>query len=450
MNKISPRRLAALLLLFFCLSVHLSAAEDPAVVLRQRIADCYNLYGADPDQSCDQLGQTLAAADISLLEPREAKEAYYFLANCQYQQQNLDQAARTYDKVANLDPADHRPLLDAGSVYREQALYAQAEAEYRAALERVAGNTEEEARIRAMIHNLPNQLRQDYTFSTSIGYDSNVNSGPSDSTHFLYDTFNYTLGADEKSRDDLYAFNSLGAALRKPINPETNILFNAGVSDIRYFTEEDYNSMTLYSSVGYQRVFGDHSVTLSPFVSYQTLDQRSYLVNGGLGLSGAVRASDRVDVWPYLGGYTQNFYKNDPRDAWGATVGTSASYKLRPKTTLVTSLFYTYNQAEQDRYSYNNVFLGGSVYQTLSQSLSAALGYNLQLFYYEDIDPAFGTKREDDGHTVYLNLDYSLQRLLKLDRSFLSLNVSYNQNNSNHSFQDRDRFFSAVKFTIAF
>ena len=450
MMKMSPRGVLPFLLLLSGLSVNLFAADDPAGALRQQIADCYNLYSADPEQSCDQLGQTLAASDISLLEPREAKEAYYFLANCQYQQQNLDQAVRTYAKVADLDPADHHPLIDAGSVYREQALYAQAQAEYRAALERVAGNTAEESRIRAMIKDLPNQLRQDYTFSTSIGYDSNVNSGPSDGTHLLYNNFNYTLGADEKSRDDLYTFNSLGAAFRKPLNPETNLLVNAGVSDIRYFTEEDFNSTTLYSSLGYQRGFGDKSVTLGPFVNYQTLDQASYLVNGGVGLSGAVRVSDRVDVWPYVGGYTQNFYKDDPRDAWGATLGTSASYKLRPETTLVISLFYTYNQADKDQYSYDNVFLGGSVYQTLSQSLSAALGYNLQLFYYGDRDPAFGVKREDDGHTVYLNLDYSLQRLLRLDRSFLSFNVSYNQNNSNHSFQDRDRVFSAVKFTIAF
>ena len=76
MKDISLRRLASVSLLFFYFLVKLSAADDPAGALRQQIADCYNLYSADPDQSCDQLGQTLAAGDISLLEPREAKEAY--------------------------------------------------------------------------------------------------------------------------------------------------------------------------------------------------------------------------------------------------------------------------------------------------------------------------------------------------------------------------------------
>ena len=415
-----------------------------------RLKALYASYARDPAGACGQVEDTLLTADLSSLDPQAAKAAYNFLANCNYQLKNLDQAVRYYNKVADLDRGDHQALISAGHVYMEQALYPEAEKKYREALQRVNGNEGEEAKVRALIKNIPGRMQNDYRFSTSVGYDSNVNSGPSDTTHFLYGVYNYTLDSAEKRRDDFYYYNSLSAVFRKAINPETTVLLNAGINNTSYFRENDFNSSIFSTSLGFKKLFGRNSVTISPSLNYQILDDASYQINSGLNLSGAVRVSEKVNVWPYLGGYVQNFYKNDPRDALGGAIGSSASYKISEKTSLIGSLFFTHNHADSNQFTYNNVFLGSSIYQIISQSLTATVGYNLQLFYYDDIDPAFGTSREDNGHKFYLACDYSLKNLLKMDKTFLSLSVSYYDNNSNHSFQERNRLFSSVTLTFNF
>ena len=438
------------LVLLFCAAVSLSADGGSQDGLPGRLKAVYDSYAQDPAGACAQVEHILQNTDASALDAQEAKKAYYFLANCSYQQKDPDKAIRYYNKVAELAADDHQALVSAGHVYFEQASYAQAEKKYREALRRAAGQADEEEKIRAMIRKIPGRIQRNYRFSTSLGYDSNVNSGPSDTTHFLYGVYNYTLDAEEKPRDDFYSYNSLSAAFSKAVNPETTVLFNVGANNISYFKEDDFNSSVLSASLGFKRMVGGNSVTVTPFMNYQILDDRGYQMNSGVNFSAALRASERVNVWPYLGGYVQNFYKNDPRDAIGGSVGGSASYKISENTSLIGSLFYTHNDADDDQFTYNNVFFGSSIYQKILSDLTATLGYNLQLFYYDDIDPVFGTARKDNGHRYYLACDYALKKLLNMDKTFLSVSVSYYDNNSNHSFQERNRLFSAVTFIFNF
>jgi tetratricopeptide (TPR) repeat protein len=442
--------LLALIILSSCVAVNLFASGGSREELLGRLKAAYNSYAQDPAGSCVQVEDILQAADVALLDLQEAKTAYSFLANCNYQLKNLDKAVRSYDKVAELDPKDHQALVNAGHVCVEQSLYGEAEKKYREALRRVDGDEAEEEKVRGMIKNVPGRTQKDYRFSTSMGYDSNVNSGPSDTTHFLYGAYNYTLDSDDKPRDDFYYYNSVSAVFSKGVDKETKVLLNVGANNISYFKEDDFNSSVFSASLGLKKLSGDKSVTVTPYMNYQILDDRSYQINSGLNLSGAVRVSEKVEVWPFVGGYVQNFYKNDPRDALGVSVGGSMSYKINEKTSLTGSLFHTHNHADDNQFTYNNMFLGSSVYRKISRSLAASAGYNLQLFYYNGSDPVFGTAREDNGHKFYIACDYSLKELLNMDKTFLSVSLSYYDNNSNHSFQERERLFSAVTLTFNF
>ncbi|MGE0269442.1 MAG: tetratricopeptide repeat protein [Candidatus Omnitrophota bacterium] len=431
-------------------NANLFADEGNHESFKTKLRNMYSLYRQDPAESCRQLEAAAQSPEMETLNPDDLKEAYYFLGNCNYQLKELGKAVLYYKKVADISPADHHPLLDAGTVYLQQGQYAEALKNYKAALKRVGDNEAEREKVRAMILKTPGQLKNNFTVSTGIGYDDNVNSGPQDTIHLLYGVVNYTLSSDDKPRDDFYFYNSVTTALKKALDPGTNVFLNAGAYNTTYFSEDEFDSTILSTSLGYQKVFNGKSVTLSPFVNYQTLDESSYQISSGLNLSGAVRVNERVNVWPSVGWYAQNFYKDNPRDSNGFSLGSSASYKINDRTALINSIFFTYNNADNDRFTYNNVFLGASINRTITTHLTAAVGYNLQLFYYDDTDPAFGSARKDNGHKYYLNLAYSLKRFFKNDKAYLNFSVSYNDNNSNHSFQENNRFFSALKFTYYF
>ena len=437
------------LLTFIGLPIKVLLADEAANDLQVRLLNIYDLYGKDAAESCQLLDDTLAVADISILPLPDAKEAYYFLGHCHYQLKNLEHSVTAYKKDAELDPEDQQALLYAGNVFLEQSSFPEAEKEYREALRRIPGR-QDKKRVRAIIKNIPGKIHKDFRVAAGLGYDDNVNSGPSNTTHFLYDALNYTLASDETPRDDFFTLGNLEATFSKALNPETKSYVTMAIHDMTYFSEDDYNRTTLSASWGYRKGAGRRSLLLRPFMNYQFFDNKSYQFNSGMSISGAIRVSDKINMWPYLSGYFQNFYTNEQRDAGGGSIGGSGSYVFNNKTSVVGSAFYTYHNADLDQYTYDNLFLGASVYRTLTDDLTGALGYNLQLFYYDDADPAFGSAREDDGHRYYVNFDYALDELLDLERSFISLNISYYDNNSNHSFQERERLFTTLKLSVAF
>ena len=439
--------------LFFVLlltSTNIYAANVPSENLQTQLKDIYALYKVNPSESCSRLKEVVQSENLSALPSPEIKAAYYFLANCHYTNKKFDEAISNYLEVAEISPEDPQPWLDAGSVYLKQGNFAEAEKNYNEALKRASGDQLQKEKIQGMIEGIPGKLQKNYTFTTGILYDSNVNSGPKDTNHFLYGAYNYTLDSDEKPRDDFYFFNNITADLNKALDPETYFLFNAGASNTSYFDESNFNSSIFSSSVGYKKIFGGKSVTLSPFINYQIFDDVSYQISSGLNLSGAARVTRKINIWPSLGFYTQDFYNDKARDAVGATVGSSASYEFNAKTSLAGSLFYSHTNAKNDQHTYDSIFVGGSFNRTITQLWTVAAGNNLQLSYYDEADPTFGSARKDDGHTVYLSLDYLLKKFLKTKNATLNLNVSYNQNNSNHSFQDFDRLFSGIKLTFSF
>ncbi len=439
-----------LLTFLFCLAVSLYAKEIQRDDFQSRLNQIYTLFAKNPASSCHELEQALQSQDAAGLSTQEAKTTYYFLANCNYQLKNFDKAITYYQKTAELDPKNPQPLLDAGTVYVQEGLYADGEKEYNEALQKVAGDKSQEKKVRQMIAHIPGKLQKNFMLTTGIGYDSNVNSGPDDTVHSIYGGFKYTLDPNAKPHEDFYLYNAIAGAFSKALNPATYLLFNAGVNNTSYFTQTDFNSSVLSTSFGYRKIFDNKSVTLSPFVNYQTLDDRSYQISSGINLFGAAKITDKINIWPQLGWYAQNFYKDNVRDAIGVSTGTSASYELNKKTSIIASAFYSYNKAKDNQFTYNNLFLGGSINRILTENLTGALGYNLQLLYYDDRDPAFGSSRRDNGHTVYISFDYSLKKLLKMDNTILNLSVSHNHNNSNQSFHDNSRLFSALKLVFSF
>ena len=427
-----------------------AAADSSPQNLQAKLKDIYAYYKQNPSASCNQLQEIIQSQNLSTPPNSETKAAYYFMANCHYANKDFEKAIEYYLKTAELSPDDPQPWLDAGSVYLKVGRYADAQKNYREALKRVSSDDAQETKIRQMIENIPGALQRNYTFTTGILYHSNVNSGPQSTIHILYGGYNYTLDSQDKPRDDFYFFNNIDLDLSKALDPKTYFLFNIGANNTSYFNESNFNSSNFSSSVGYKKIFGNKSVTVSPFINYQIFDDVSYQISHGLNLSGAAKVTPKINLWPYAGFYIQSFYNDNDRDALGVSVGSSASYELNAKTSLVESLFYSYTNAKNNQYTYDNVFFGSSINRTLSQLLKAALGYNLQLSYYDAMDPTFGSSRQDDGHTVYLSLDYSLIKFLKMKNASLNISVSYNKNNSNHSFQDFDRLFSGLKLTFRF
>ena len=433
-------------LLFLVAPAQISAEEN----LLSRINAIYQSYQETPEQSCRELETVLTASNLTKIDDKNAKKAYYFLANCQYQLHDLDKALIYYKKVASIDPVDPQPLIDAGSVSIEKGSYSTARKLYEQALQRVEGNAAETQRIQNIIKNTPEQFQKRYSVFSAIGYDSNVNSGPKDTNHLIYDSFSYTLTSDDKRRDDMYVNNGISAAFNKTLNPKTDLLFNLSGNYTNYFEESDYDTALVSASMGFRKIHGNKSVTLTPYVNYQTFNKDSYQITSGLYLGGWARVSDKVNIWPSIGWYTQDFFEDDRRDAHAFSLGNSTSYQFNTNTSVVGSLFYTYSNASNNQFTYNNVYLDGHLVRTLTEDLTATLGYTLQLYYYDDADPAFGSSREDDGHKFYLSLNYSLKHFIKDHDAALNFNLSANQNNSNHSLQENDRFFSSLQLILYF
>ncbi|MCA9399700.1 MAG: hypothetical protein KC618_08120, partial [Candidatus Omnitrophica bacterium] len=222
-------------LLFLAAPAQISAEEN----LLSKIHTIYQSYQQDPEQSCQELETVLRASNISEIDDKSAKKAYYFLANCQYQLHDLDKALTYYKKVAGIDSVDPQPLIDAGSISIEKGSYSSAQKLYEQALQRVEGNAAEKQRIQNIIKNTPGQFQKQYSLFSAIGYDSNVNSGPKDTNHLIYDSFSYTLTSDDKRRDDMYVNNGISAVFNKTLDPETHLLFNLSGNYTNYFEESD-------------------------------------------------------------------------------------------------------------------------------------------------------------------------------------------------------------------
>ncbi|MCA9402040.1 MAG: tetratricopeptide repeat protein, partial [Candidatus Omnitrophica bacterium] len=365
-------------LLFACVTLlglshvsGISAHADQDLILSQ-LNSAYLVYQDNPAQSCQDVKNISEKHDLASLDILDQKKALYFLGNCHYQLNKLDDAVFYYNKITKIFPDDHQPLIDAGTVFLQQGQYSLAEKKYQQALTIVRGNDALEDNVRSLIENIPGKLKKEISVTTGIGYDSNVNSGPQDDIHLIYKTFNYTLNNDDKPRDDYYHYQYLSLALSKAVNSETVYLFDVSGSYSGYFNENEFNTAVFGTSFGFKKVFGTKSLTVKPYVNMQTFDNARYQISSGLNLTGAARVNEKINTWPYLGWYSQNFYNDKLRDAYGITAGNTISYQLSSAISLIGSLFLTNNSAVNNQYSYNNVFLGTSFNYSWNEYLKTA------------------------------------------------------------------------------
>lgn len=421
--------------------------------LAQAIHDATGLYATAPAQACAAVSDVVpedARDSLSLLAGDEEQVAYYLLATCAYRAGDLDRARHYYERVVALDDLATRPRLDLGTVYLRQGLFMKAERQYREVMNDPATAEEERARLEALLQTIPSRLRADFMISFGIGYDTNVNSGPSDNVHRLYDFFDFTLDPDSQRQKDGYAQTSVAANLSKLVDARTQLLLGASLQRADYFNQSDFGNMTASIAPGIRRVLHDVTFTLTPYYTHQWLDDRRYYSNVGLNASAAVPLDDTWTVIPSARIFHEDFATSGNRTGDGFDGGASLSYKAGEGTTLWASALYGETDARSDMFSHDRVRLGLSAHHYVSEDMDVSLAYQWQRSAYDEADPAFGTLRRDRRHQVTLNVNYGLADLIGWQRTFVAGTITYSKTRSNHSLQENDRLLSLMKMVYNF
>lgn len=422
-------------------SLGISPAKAADDTFASSVNKTWQLYSKDQKAACKEAHTLLKQNNLKHVKDKTLSQAYYLAATCYYTANKPDKAEAAYKEVIRLDPKATQPRLDLATLQMQKGDFWIAEQQFHQVMGGIKQSSDDYKRIQLMLDNSPGKLQSNFQATFGVGYDSNVNSGPADTNHLLYNVFLFTLDPSAEPHGSPDIQTSLSANFGKIITSTSRVFLNLTTqrTDYTQTQEHNFNSQAYTIAPGLQKKFGKNTLIVNPYYTYQTLNRAGYQTNIGLNVSGQVPVQKDVVLTPYVRAYHQNYLHSNSRDGNTLGGGASLTYKASDKASIFVSGNYMATHATIRQYSYDNTIIGGGINYRVTDTLSGGLSYNFQRARYRDNDSAYGTQRKDNQNQYGLNLSYDLGKLTKVTGLSFNASTSYTDKKSNHSLQTSTR-----------
>lgn len=364
----------------------------------------------------------------------------YYYGMLAIDQGDISQGIFALERVLALQPKMAAARLELARGYFLLEEYQRARAEF----ERVLTQNPPPV-VKARIDRYLNAIRQQearyqttsgFYVETRIGYDSNANGGPSESSIFI-PLFGFTSDISESSQpqEDAFLSLNLGANVNSPMEALKgwSWIGQAGFNTLSYSEVSDYSSAQFNLQAGVQRLSDASKQRITLRYQPYYLGGDAYRQFTGLHLQSDHRITP---LWRtnYFLQYGDTVYVDSPnRDASNLSLGLGGSLRVSKNSgsQLFSSLYYGIDDAKEDNITaqsttdrdYYGLRLGGL--WSLTSEHALILSLNRQFSQYSEEDPLFQTLRKDEQTGTNLGWQWIVNR-----HWVLKTNLSYSDNQS--------------------
>ena len=283
------------------------------------------------------------------------------------------------------------------------------------------------------------------------GYDTNANSGPTDS---LIDTRlgTTTLSAESTEQDDTFLSLGLGTQFNSPLTPAWSIYGNLDLTTRQYSQQDEFSYLTIDGRFGLSWRTGRQLYRAGAYAQSYILDGKRYREIAALNANWRYQTDKKTLVEAYGQYGSLSYPDNGVNDATMRSLGVGLARNLSARWSpmLFGSLAFGHDspdesgqtaKAETER-DYYWLRAGVQVSPTDQLALTGALIW--QASEYGAEDPVFGTTRQDD----YLGADLSLNWLASRHWS-ARLGAVYSNNDSTIAIYDysRTQVFASLRYS---
>lgn len=278
----------------------------------------------------------------------------------------------------------------------------------------------------------------------TIGYDSNVNAGPSKAMMALpgFGNLPFVLGKDSKSNADSFASLGAGANVRSPLGNGYVLL--GGVSGLARanFSKDQFDTQSADANVGIMKTVDKDVFTVMAQTGVYYLNDDRY--RNYTGLTGQWQRN--LDARNQVGVFAQysdlHYPTMDARDADRWVAGASYAHLYRDGVMAFASAYYVTENPQESHVGWlgfdgYGVRLGGRVNYDAQTTFFGGVTYERRE--YDKQDPIFLTKRKDNQY----GLLFGATRFLSKDWS-VTPQLSWTVNSSNTEINDYHRELVSV------
>lgn len=268
-----------------------------------------------------------------------------------------------------------------------------------------------------------------------LAYDTNINSGPSDSEIFAFGLpFTLSDGSLE-NQSEAYSLG-LEGGYRWKVSDDTQLSLRGSASHTDYHEGSEYDSQTFAVSFGPTVQRGKFQVALLPAIGFQMLDYDGYRMTGGADGRISYRAHPDLQVNLSSGIKAQDYRASEGRDGWRAYTAASALVKADWGVTTI-GYVGTREDTDDDTKSSNSHAARFGLSRKLGPAHLSA-NYQFTSKEYDALEPGYFVLRQDDTHDASAALQFPLDST-GLSTRHLELSYGFTDNASNVDLYTFDR-----------
>lgn len=424
-----------MIIVIACIGLSAANAKRYGTVLNE-LQEASNLYSAGQvELACNKFEEVLEREGIS---ENVEKNATFFLGKCLLKLSQYDKALTYFkDLATRLDPDAEVPTLETARTYLKLGEFARADYYFQRLLKDPTVSDKMKKSIRAVVEKLPSRTKVRYTVTTGLTGDTNVNSGPANSTIQLFN-LPFELSDNSLPQRDVGTQMRLNTQVSKVLNRNNFVSANIGINDTSYFNHSRFDANALSLSASWRHRHKDVMLNLTPYFASQWLDRQNFSQIFGVSASMSRNATKRLIVAPFVNMFDQRF--DNIQDRANATLGGGLSliYAHTDTLTLSTQVAVNHSNARNKVNSNNRLSFNAKLTKQFSPLFQYELGIAINNAKYLQPTPAFNTRRYDIQYMYTTGGSYSLERLGMKD-AMLKANVTHISNRSNQKINQRNR-----------
>jgi len=385
-----------------------------------------------------QANEAYALAQQHLLEAEGDPSFDYYYGLSAIDSGYLDQGVFALERVLMFRPNDHRVRLELARGYFLLEQYDRARQEFTKVLDTnppdgVKENIEQFMDI-IRLREAGYKTTVEMHAEVGVGYDSNVNSGPSISNYTAGNGVPFTIGATSTSTDDEYYSHAFGATITHPLKPGFSLFGDVGTTYKSFEDNPDVNIRSVDLQGGF--ILTNDRGRLKIGMQWQDVEVGHDRFRELLAINGDVRwqLNDRTMLTGFAQIGDMNYLTNKTRDSWQqlAGAGFQRLFSIRYRPVLFGSFYGGIERSRQDTTTAQMLvdrdFYGLNIgtQLTITQKLSLSFAVALQESRYWVEDNIFLKKREDEYRKFSVNAAWKLHK-----QWAVGANLNYTENDSN-------------------